>query len=190
MSTRTIVEERPKNVAVMDVFSKLIQERIIFIDGVIDEDLANGVIAQMLYLDSLDKKTPINIYINSPGGNCLDGLAIYDVSKVISAPIKTTCIGQASSMGAILMLMGEERFGLPHCRIMLHEASGDMWGKTKDVSVMFKLQKEIQEELFEIVKEKTTINPTEFSVTDKWYNSKEALECGLITKIIKNGEKS
>ena len=152
-------------------------------------ELSNEIIAQLLILDA-NSNEPINIYINSPGGSCLDGLAIYDVSKVISAPIKTTCIGQASSMGAILMLMGEERFGLPHCRIMLHEASGDMWGKTKDVSVMFKLQKEIQEELFEIVKEKTTINPSEFSVTDKWYNSKEALECGLITKIIKNGEKS
>ena len=189
-STRTIVEERPKNIAVMDVFSKLVQERIIFIDDEITDDLANGVIAQMLYLDSLDKKNPINIYINSTGGNCIAGLAIYDVSKIISAPIKTTCIGMAASMGAILMLMGEERFGLPHSRIMLHEASGDMWGKTKDIAVRFKLQTELQAELYEIVKEKTTLNIEDFSVTDRWYNAKEALEFGIITKIIKNGEKS
>ena len=125
---RTIVEERQKNVAVMDVFSRLIQERIIFIDDVIDDDLANGVIAQLLHLDSLDKKKPINIYINTPGGGVYSGLAIYDIAKLISAPIRTVCIGMAASMGVPLMLMGTERCATKHSRIMIHQPMGGTGG--------------------------------------------------------------
>jgi len=185
MNIRTIVEERPQNLAVMDVFSKLVQERIIFIDGPIDDELANGVIAQMLYLDSLDSKQTINIYINSPGGGVFSGLAIYDVSKLIKAPIRTTCVGMAASMAAILMLMGEERCGLKHSRIMLHEASGDAFGKTKDIAVMFKLQTELEKEMWEIVKEHTSIeNIEELIKVDKWYTASEALSVGLLTRIL------
>jgi len=190
MIQRTVVENSSKNMVIMDVFSKLAQERIIFIDDVITEELANGVIAQMLYLDSVDSKKFINIYINSPGGTILDGLAIYDVSKIIKSPIRTTCIGGAESMGAILMLMGQERIGLPHCRLMLHEASGYIIGKTASVKIDFELQLSLQKDIFDIVKEHTTItNIDEVLKFDKWFNAKEALECGLLTKIASYVEK-
>lgn len=185
MQQRLIVEENPMNIAVMDVFSKLIQERIIFIDGVIEEELANGVIAQMLYLKHLDPDKTINIYINSPGGGIIQGLAIYDVAKLIQTPIRTVCIGMAASMGAILMLMGTERCGLPHSRVMLHEASGYHVGKTKDVEVDFLLHKDLQKEIFDIVKEKTTLtNIEDMFKLDKWFTAKEALDCKLFTEIL------
>lgn len=183
--TRTIVEERTSNVVVMDVFSKLIQERIIFIDDIIDDDLANGVIAQLLYLNSLDSKKQINIYINSPGGNILSGLAIYDISKLITAPIRTICIGTAASMGAILMLMGTERCALKHSMIMIHEAQGYAVGKTKDVNVQFKLQKDLEKRIYTIIKENTKIeNVEEVCKLDTWYTSEDALKIGFINKIL------
>ena len=181
---RTVVEERSKNIAVMDVFSRLIQDRIIFINDVIDDDLANEVIGQMLHLDGQNQKE-INVYINSPGGSILSGLAIYDVSKLIKSPIRTICVGQACSMAAILMLMGEKRAGLKHSRVMLHEAGGWMRGKTKDLEVEFKLQKDLQNEVYDIVKEKTTITaPEDIFKIDKWYTAKEALDCNILTEIL------
>lgn len=182
---RTIVEERSKNIVVMDVFSKLIQERVIFIDDVIDDDLANGVVAQMLYLNSLDKTLPIDVYINSPGGCIISGMAIYDVSKVIESPIRTICVGMAASMAAVLMLMGKERCALKHSRIMLHEAATLMKGKTKDIEVDYILLKELQKEIFEVIKEKTTIKDIENTFKlDTWYKAKEAKEVGLIHTIL------
>jgi ATP-dependent Clp protease protease subunit len=181
---RTIVEERQKNIAIMDVFSKLAQERIIFIDSVIESDLANGVIAQLLYLDSIDNKKPINIYINTPGGDILDSLAIYDVATRLKSPIRTTCVGKAASMGAVLMLMGEERVGLAHSRIMIHEAAGYLQGKTKDVAVQFGLQTELQEEVYDIIKSKTNITDMNIFKVDTWYNAPKALEIGFLTKIL------
>lgn len=182
---RTVVETAQKNLVVLDVFSKLVQSRILFIDDVIDDELANGIIAQMLYLDAMDNTKPINIYINSPGGSIMNGMAIYDVSKIIKSPINTICIGMAASMAAILMLMGKERSGLKHSRIMLHEASGYNVGKTKDVEVSFNLQKELQAELIAIVREKTTLTDLEeMFKLDKWFKTNEALECGILTKIL------
>jgi ATP-dependent Clp protease protease subunit len=182
---RVIVEENSKNIAVMDVFSKLIQERIIFIDGVIDEELANGVIAQMMYLTHQDPNKVINIYINSPGGSILDGLAIYDVAKLLKTPIRTVCVGMAASMAAVLMLMGEHRCGLIHSRMMLHEASGYNVGKTKDVEVKFLLQKQLQNELFDIVKQKTNLEDIDkMFKLDRWFTAQEALECNLLTEIL------
>ena len=185
MSLRTIVEERSQNLAVMDVFSKLIQERIIFIDGPIDDDLANGIIAQMIYLNSLSNTETINIYINSPGGGVISGLAIYDISKLIQAPIRTTCVGMAASMAAILMLMGKERCGLKHSRIMLHEVSSGIEGKTKDIESSFNLHKDLEKELCNIVEENTSVeNIKELFKVDKWYTAEEAKSVGLITKIL------
>lgn len=182
--SRTIIQESPQNVAIMDVFSRLVQDRIIFIDDEIDSELANGVIAQMLYLDSLDDPRPISVYINSPGGSVMDGLAIYDVAKRCKANITTVCMGMAASMGAILMLMGDTRCALPHSRIMLHEAAGHCGGKTKDARVALKLQEDLEAELFKIVTDITTIDINEVKTTDKWYTAEEALEVGLITKIL------
>ncbi len=182
---RTIVEERAKNIAVMDVFSKLIQERIIFIDGHIDDDLTNGIIAQMLYLNSLNNEKTIQIYINSPGGGVLNGLAIYDVSKLIKAPIRTVCVGQAASMGAILMLMGKERCGLKHSRMMLHQVQGGAIGTIQDIKITTAEIDKLQKELYKIVEDNTKlVNVEELFYFDKWFTAEEALECGLLTSIL------
>lgn len=182
---RTIVEESKQNVAIMDVFSKLVQQRIIFIDGPINDDLANAVIAQMLYLSSIDPAKQIDIYINSPGGSIVSGLAIYDVSQLIKTPIRTVCIGEASSMAAILMVMGVERCGLKHSRFMLHQASGGAIGSTEDLKTQLKEVELLQNSLYEIIKEKTNLKEIdEWLKFDRYFSSEEALEYGLITKIL------
>lgn len=182
--TRTIVEEKPGNIAVMDVFSKLVQERIIFIDSAIDDELANGVIAQMLYLDSLNHD-PISLYINSPGGSVYDGLAIYDVAHLLKSPINTVCVGKASSMACILMLVGKERSMTKHARMMMHQPSGGVYGYAKEIEITYQEIEKLKTELYNIVKEKTNIvNPEELFIWDSWYTSTEALEKGLITKIL------
>ena len=157
---RTIVEERHKNLVIMDVFSKLIQERIIFIDDIIDAELANGVIAQMLYLDSMNHDT-ISIYINSPGGTVTDGLAIYDISRIIKSPIRTVCVGEAASMAAVLMLMGSERCGLKHSRLMLHQVNSGGRGPLKGMEINLEFSKSLQEDLYKIIEEHTTLTNIE-----------------------------
>lgn len=185
MSQRTIVEERKQNVLVMDVQSRLIQDRIIFIDDIISDELANGVIAQMLYLNSIDPKKQINIYINSPGGNVISGLAIYDVSRLITCKVRTVCVGLAASMAAILMLMGEERCGLPHSRFMLHQLHGGAIGSVKEAEISVEVMKGLQEDIHKILKGKTNIKNLESELWfDKWFTSQEALENGLINKIL------
>ena len=184
---RTIVEERPKNVAVMDVFSKLVQERIIFIDGVIDENLANGIIAQMLYLDSLDKVKPINIYINTYGGSCYDGLGIYDIAEKITAPIRTVAMGKCCSMGVPLVLMGEERCATKRTRFMIHQPSGGVGGQASEIKILNDEIQLIQKELYQIISERTgqTYEQVEKDCDrDKWMSAEEALAYGIITKIL------
>ena len=181
---RTIVEERQRNVAVMDVFSKLVQERIIFIDDVIDDDLANGVIAQMLYLDSLDQKKQINIYINTPGGSVYSGLAIYDIGRLIQAPIRTVCIGLAASMGAVLMLMGEERCATKHSRIMIHPPLG---GEASEIKITYEEIEKLKKELYEIIAERSgqSFDKVEKDCDrDYWLTSEEALNYGILTKVL------
>lgn len=184
MYQRTIVEERAKNVVVMDVFSKLVQERIIFIDEPIDDELANGVIAQMLYLDSINQNR-IDIYINTPGGSVYNGLAIYDVAHLIKSPIKTICVGMAASMGAILMLMGTERCATKHSRIMLHQPSGGVIGTADDISITHEEIQKVKKEMYNIVEEKTSLTDVEtLFKNDVWYTAAEALQCGLLTKVL------
>lgn len=184
---RTIVEERPKNVAVMDVFSKLVQERIIFIDGNIDEDLANGVIAQMLYLDSLDKEKPINIYINTYGGSCYDGLAIYDIAEKIKAPIRTITMGKCCSMGVPLLLMGSERCATKRTRFMIHQPQGGAYGQVSDIKITYEEIEVVKKELYTVISERTG-QPYERVEKDcdrdKWMSAEEALAYGIITKIL------
>ena len=184
---RTIVEERQKNVVVMDVFSKLVQERIIFIDGDIDEELANGIIAQMLYLDSLDKIKPINIYINTYGGSCYDGLGIYDIAEKITAPIRTVAMGKCCSMGVPLILMGSERCATKRTRFMIHQPSGGAVGQASDIKITHEEIQLIQREMYNIISEKTgqTYEQVEKDCDrDKWMSAQEALDYGIITKIL------
>jgi len=186
MSLRTIVEERPKNVVVMDVFSKLVQERIIFIDDSIDDELANGIIAQMLYLDSISNEK-INIYINTPGGSVHAGLGIYDVGMLLKSPIKTVCVGVAASMGAILMLMGEERVITKHARMMIHQPMGGAQGQASDIRITSKEIDKLQHELYQIIAERTgTPIDTVANDADRdyWMTSEEALAYGMVTKIL------
>lgn len=184
MLQRTIVENGTKNMVIMDVFSKLAQERIIFIDDSIDSDLANSVIAQMLYLDSKGNDQ-INIYINSPGGSVYDGLAIYDVAKLLKSPIRTICVGMAASMGAILMLVGQERCATKHSRMMLHQPSGGVIGTSDDIKVTHEEIQKLKQELCTIVEENSNLtNVEQLFRLDTWYTATQALECGLITKIL------
>jgi len=181
---RTIVEERSRNIVVMDIFSKLIEERIIFIDDVITPDLANQVIAQMLYLDSTSHDE-INIYINSPGGDVYAGLAIYDIGALIKSPIKTVCIGLAASMGAILMLMGKTRCATKHSRMMLHQPSGGVIGTADDIEVVNAEIQKVKKELYDIVESKTNIsNSSQLFQKDYWLTTEEALKHNIITTIL------
>ena len=181
---RTIVEESIRNIAVMDVFSKLIQNRIIFIDDDITPELANGVIAQMLILDSQNHDT-IEVYINSSGGSVYAGLAIYDISKLIQSPINTTCIGMAASMAAVLMLMGKTRSATKHSRIMLHQVSLGSVGKLDDFKVDYEQAAKLQEDIFAIIEEKTTLTDVkELFKLDTWYTAKEAFEVNIINNLL------
>lgn len=184
MYQRTIVEERGKNIVIMDVFSKLVQERIIFIDDVINDELANGVIAQLLYLDSVGNER-IDVYINTPGGGVLAGLAIYDVAHLIKSPIRTICIGSAASMGAVLMLMGAERWGTRHSRIMFHQPSGGAIGTADDIQITHEEIQKLKKELNTIIEEKTSLtNAVELFRNDVWYTASEALENQILTKVL------
>lgn len=180
---RTIVEPG-KNINVIDVFSKLIQNRIIFIDGVIDDEFASEIVAQLLYLDSVSHDE-ISIYINSPGGQVNAGLAIYDFGKLVKSSIKTVCVGVAASMGAILMLLGEKRLCTKHSRIMFHQPSGGVLGTSSEIKIYFDEIESLKQDLYSIIKERTLItNPEELYSQDKWYNSKQCLEYGIVTEIL------
>lgn len=180
---KTVVEESPKNIAIMDVFSKLIQERIIFIDGEITNELANEVIAQMLYLNSIDSKKTIDIYINSPGGYVSAGLAIYDAAHYLKCPIRTVCIGTAASIAGILMLIGQERCILKHSKIMFHQLSYRDYGKLSDMGINYDEAKKSQIILEDIIKEKTNIKEVNIK-DDTWYNAEESLKFGIVNKIL------
>lgn len=182
---RVVIEESSRNIAIVDALSNLIKDRIIFIDGEIDEDMANGVIAQLLHLNSEDPNKVIHIYINSFGGSVYDGLAIYDISKIISAPIRTVCIGKAASMAAILMLMGDERCSTENARFMLHQPSGGTYGNAEELKIYVEEMAAIKKILYDIIKSKTNIdNPYEECLFDRWYSSQDALESGIIHEIL------
>lgn len=184
MPQRTIVEERSKNVVIMDVFSKLAQNRIIFIDDAITSELANGIIAQLLYLDSISQDR-IDIYINSPGGNVYDGFGIYDVAKLLKSPIRTIGIGLIASMGAFLMFMGSERCATKHTRIMLHQPSGFAVGSSDDIEIYHEELQKIKKDLYKIIAENTTLeNVEQLFKLDTWFSAEEALNCKLLTEIL------
>lgn len=181
---RTIVEERNKNLVVMDVFSKLIQDRIIFIDDIITPDLANGVIAQLLYLESISKEQ-IDIYINTPGGSVYDGLAIYDVARLLKSPIRTIGLGLVASMGAVLMLMGSQREATKHTRIMFHQPSGRADGTVEDIKISYEQIELLKQDMYKIVEEGTRLKDVQqLFKLDSWFNTSEALAAGILTKIL------
>lgn len=176
----TIIEKNTSNLLALDPFSKLLQNRIVFIDDVTPE-LANSVIAQLYYLDSISQEE-IRVYINSPGGYVNDGLAIYDVITSLKSPIKTVALGTAASMGLILLLAGTKRTSLPHTRHMYHELSGGYYGK---MSVMLDDVEEAkinQLHIKNIIESKTLIKTEDHKYRDFWFGKEEALALKVLTE--------
>jgi len=185
----TIIEERQLNVASMDVFSRLMMDRIIFLGLPIDDYVANIIQAQLLYLDSSDPGKDIQIYFNTPGGSVSAGLGIYDTMQYISADVATICTGMAASMGAVLLTAGTKgkRSALRHSRIMTHQPMGGVEGQASDIEIQTREILKVRRELYEIIANHSG-NPIEKvekdSDRDHWMTSLEAKEYGMIDEIL------
>jgi ATP-dependent Clp protease protease subunit len=189
MITPNIIEERKMNVVSMDVFSRLMMDRIIFLGVPIDDDVANIITAQLLFLESLDAKTDVQIYINSPGGGVYAGLGIYDTMQYINPDIATICTGLAASMGAVLLCAGTKgkRTGLKHSRVMIHQPLGGAGGKASDVEITINEIRKLKKELYDIISYHTE-QPFEKieadSDRDFWMKADEAREYGMIDEVL------
>ena len=173
-----------------DIFSRLLKERIVFISNEINDDLANSVVAQLLYLDSISNDD-ISIYINSPGGSITAGMAIYDTMNFISSDVSTICVGMAASMGAFLLSSGTKgkRYALPNSDIMIHEPLGGVEGKATDIKIVSDRIINLRKRLNKILSKNTNQNLRRIekdTKLDNYMDSKEALNYGIIDKIIKN----
>lgn len=190
----TIIEERQLNVASMDVFSRLMIDRIIFLGLPIDDYVANIIQAQLLYLDSADPGKDIQIYFNSPGGSVYAGLGIYDTMQYISADVATICTGMAASMGAVLLTAGTKgkRSALKHSRIMIHQPMGGAEGQASDIEITVREIVKLKKELYEIIALHSG-NPFEKvekdSDRDHWMTSQEAKDYGMIDEILQKTQK-
>ena len=187
--TPYIIEERPMNVASMDVFSRLMMDRIIFLGEPINDYVANIVTAQLLFLESTDRTRDIQMYINSPGGSIYAGLGIYDTMQFITPDIATICTGMAASMGAVLMCAGAKgkRTALKHSRIMLHQPYGGAGGQATDIQIMVNEVKKLKIELYEIIayhSEQTYDKVKEDSDRDFWMTATEAKDYGLVDEVL------
>jgi len=190
----TIIEERQLNIATMDVFSRLMMDRIIFLGVPINDDVANIIQAQLLFLESTDPSKDIQIYINSPGGGVYAGLGIYDTMQYISSDVATICTGMAASMAAVLLTAGEKgkRTALPHSRVMIHQPMGGAEGQASDIEIVTREILKLREELYEIIASHSG-NPIERirkdSDRDYWMTAKEALEYGMIDEVLMRNKK-
>ncbi len=187
--TRSIIEERPMNFREVDVFSRLMADRIIFFGLPVDDQFANIVVAQMLFLASVDSKKDITMYINSPGGSVYAGLGIYDTMQLISPDVATVCTSLAASMGAVLLTGGAagKRSALPHARVMIHQPSGGSQGTSKDMQVTMKEMLELEKDLYTIISShsgRTYEEIEQASDRDKWFRASEAKEYGLIDEVM------
>jgi len=185
----TIIEERQLNVAQMDVFSRLMMDRIIFLGTQIDDYTANVMQAQLLYLDSSDPGKDISIYINSPGGSVYAGLGIYDTMQFISSDVSTICTGMAASMAAILLVAGTEkkRFALTHSRVMIHQPMGGVQGQASDIEITAREIAKIKQELYSIISKhsgKSIEDVNRDSDRDFWMTSSEAKEYGMVDNVL------
>ena len=185
----TIIEERHLNVATMDVFSRLMMDRIIFLGAPIYDDVANIIQAQLLFLQSTDADKDIQIYINSPGGSVSAGLGIYDTMQYISCDVATICTGMAASMGAVLLAAGAtgKRSALPHSRVMIHQPLGGVQGQASDIEITAREIAKTKRELYEILASHSgkSIEQIEADADrDYWLTAAEAAEYGLIDKVL------
>lgn len=185
----TIIEERQLNVAQMDVFSRLMMDRIIFMGTAIDDYTANVMQAQLLYLDSSDPGKDISIYINSPGGSVYAGLGIYDTMQFISSDVATICTGIAASMAAILLVSGTEkkRFALTHSRVMIHQPMGGVQGQASDIEITAREISKLKQELYTIISKhsgKSIEDINRDSDRDFWMTASEAKEYGMVDDVL------
>jgi ATP-dependent Clp protease protease subunit len=192
--TPYIMEERALNVTQVDVFSRLMMERVIFLGTEINDSVSNIIQAQLLYLESIDEESPIQIYINSPGGSVYSGLGIYDTMQYIKPEVSTICTGLAASMAAVLLCAGSKgkRFALPHSRIMIHQPLGGAEGQASDIEITAKEIGKLKNELYEIISNHTgqTVKKVHAdSDRDYWMKSIEAKKYGMIDAILERKNK-
>lgn len=185
----SVTEHTSRGEKTYDVYSRLLLDRIIFITGEIEDSMANAISAQLLFLQSQDPKKPINVYINSPGGVVTSGLAIYDTMNYVKCPIATYCIGQAASMGAVLLSAGDKgmRYALPNARIMIHQPSGGAMGQATEIEISYKEIQRLKDILNGILAKQTGKKLSEiekYTDRDHFMSADEAKKFGLIDKVI------
>lgn len=193
MISPTIIEERQLNVATMDVFSRLMADRIIFLGTTIDSDVANIISSQIMYLNSVDNQSNIKLFINSGGGECISGTMIIDIMNIVTAPISTYNMGLSASMASVILSNGEKgkRFALPHSRVMIHQPMGGLPGGTQesDFAIAYEEIKKTKKELYNILSLNTGKSFEDIEKAgdrDCWLTAQEALEFGIIDEIIKH----
>jgi ATP-dependent Clp protease, protease subunit len=185
-----VVEQSNRGERAYDIYSRLLKDRIVIVGTEIDDNVANLIIAQMLFLDSEDPDKDINIYINSPGGSVSAGLAIYDTMQYVKSPVSTICMGQAASMGAVLLASGAKgkRFCLPHARVMIHQPIGGFYGQASDIEIQSREIMRLKETLNRILADHTK-QPMEQIVRDTdrdfFMNAEEALKYGLVDEVMR-----
>lgn len=190
----TIIEERQLNVATMDVFSRLMMDRIIFLGAPIYDDAANIIQAQLLFLESVDPEKDIQIYINSPGGSVSAGLGIYDTMQLVASDVATICTGMAASMGAVLLTAGAagKRSALPHSRVMIHQPLGGAQGQASDIEITAREILKTRKELYEILSAHSGVPMKKIerdADRDYWLSAAEAKAYGLIDEVLSKREK-
>jgi ATP-dependent Clp protease protease subunit len=187
--TPHVIEERQMNIVGMDVFSRLMMDRIIFMGVPVNDYVANVIQAQLLFLESTDPKRDVQMFINSPGGSVIAGLGIYDTMQYVAPDIGTICTGLAASMGAVLLAAGTQgkRTCLPHARVMIHQPSGGMQGQFKDMEISYNLIKSMKKELYDILAVHTN-QPyekiEEDCDRDNWMSAQDAKEYGLVDEVL------
>jgi ATP-dependent Clp protease protease subunit len=187
--TPNIIEERPMNIAVMDVYSRLMMDRIIFLGYPINDEVANIVTAQLLFLESTDRGRDIQMYINSPGGSVYAGLGMYDTMQFITPDVATICTGMAASMGAVLMCAGAhgKRTALKHSRVMMHQPSAGAGGQATDIEITVNEIRKVKHELYEIIAHHTNQPIDKVTVDcdrDYWMTALEAKAYGLVDEVL------
>ncbi|MDO4334548.1 MAG: ATP-dependent Clp endopeptidase proteolytic subunit ClpP [Bacteroidales bacterium] len=189
-----ILEERQLNVTQMDVFSRLMMDRIIFLGTQVTDASANIIQAQLLYLDSVDPDKDISLYINSPGGSVYAGLGIYDTMQYVNSDVSTICTGMAASMAAVLLVAGEKgkRFALPHSRVMIHQPMGGIQGQASDIEITAREILKLKEELYRIISDHSGMSMEKVAADsdrDYWMIAAEAKEYGMIDQILVKDKK-
>ena len=187
--TPYIIEERQMNVAQMDVFSRLMMDSVMFLGTAIDDQVANVIQAQLLFLQSVDPKRDIQMYINSPGGSVYAGLGIYDTMQYISPDVATICTGMAASMGAVLLCAGQEgkRTALPHSRVMIHQPLGGAQGQASDIEITAREILKLKDELYQIIAKhsgQTIEKVNQDSDRDYWMKAEEAKAYGMVDEVL------